>query len=113
MLLLEWSPISDDVDHDDYDYETENFMREDDFDYGTDVKLGNKDMGMENEDMDHEDSTGMERGHVTLTRMNLWKIWMQQLKNVVIEGYEALWRIDSMKWIRSAFRPATNYKTGE
>ncbi|KAG9135111.1 hypothetical protein Leryth_011599 [Lithospermum erythrorhizon] len=25
---------SEDVDHDDYDYETENFMREDDFDYG-------------------------------------------------------------------------------
>ncbi|GAA0144821.1 hypothetical protein LIER_36013 [Lithospermum erythrorhizon] len=33
---------------------------------------------------------------------------MQQLKNVTIEGYEALRRIDPRKWARSAFHPTTN-----
>ncbi|GAA0171278.1 hypothetical protein LIER_25350 [Lithospermum erythrorhizon] len=33
---------------------------------------------------------------------------MHQLKNVTIEGYEVLRRIDPRKWTGSAFHPATN-----
>ncbi|GAA0184068.1 hypothetical protein LIER_31376 [Lithospermum erythrorhizon] len=34
---------------------------------------------------------------------------MQQLRNVSVEGYEALCCIDPRKWARHAFRPGRNY----
>ncbi|GAA0148027.1 hypothetical protein LIER_07577 [Lithospermum erythrorhizon] len=37
-----------------------------------------------------------------------FKVKMQQLRNVIVEGYEALRCIDLRKWARYAFRPGRN-----